>query len=175
VRQSTLTPWVTSFSVDSEAGHPAPSKDSHIGEHLALLAAYGGSTFNRTCSRRTFELKGRSMQTQDMLPLINDVFVEVFGGEDVRSDEAAEYFQDGGADYIQWARIEGEVVNCRNEVDVEMYPQQKSVAHMIEIEIALPVNRLALFDSLWAWLNVFVIDLNMTTVYLLVCRGKRGR
>jgi hypothetical protein len=54
-----------------------------------------------------------------------------------------------------------------------MYPQQKSVAHMIEIEIALPVNRLALFDSLWAWLNVFVIDLNMTTVYLLVCRGEK--
>jgi hypothetical protein len=97
----TLTPQITSVIVDSEAGHPAPSKDSHIGEHLALLAAYGGSTFNRTCSRRTFELKGRSMQTQDMLPLINDVFVEVFGGEDVRSDEAAEYFQDGGADYIQ--------------------------------------------------------------------------
>jgi hypothetical protein len=64
-------------------------------------------------------------------------------------------------------------VNCRNEVDVEMYPQQKSVAHMIEIEIALPVNRLALFDSLRAWLNVFVIDLNMTTVYLLVCRGEK--
>ena len=83
------------------AGHHAPSKDSHIGEHLALLAAYGGSTFNRTCSRRTFEAKGRSMQTQDMLPLIAEVFVEVFGGEEVRSDEAAEYFQDGGADYIQ--------------------------------------------------------------------------
>ena len=41
------------------------------------------------------------MQTQDMLPLIAEVFVEVFGGEEVRSDEAAEYFQEGGVEYIQ--------------------------------------------------------------------------
>ena len=66
-------------------------------------------------------------------------------------------------------------MNCRNEVDVEMYPQQKSVSHMNETRNALPMNRLALLDSLWAWLNVFVIDLNMTTIYLLVCRGEKGR
>lgn len=74
-----------------DAGHPPPSKESDLGKHIALLAAYGGSTFNRTCSRRTFEEKGRSMQTEDMVPNIHKVFEEVFGEEGVRSEEAKEY------------------------------------------------------------------------------------
>ncbi|KAJ9114683.1 hypothetical protein QFC22_005559 [Naganishia vaughanmartiniae] len=81
--------WVK--GVYEDAGHPAPSKESELGKHIALLAAYGGSTFNRTCSRRTFEDKGRSMQTEDMIPNIHKVFEEVFGNEGVRSDEAKEY------------------------------------------------------------------------------------
>lgn len=67
-----------------KAGHPPPPSSSDIAKHIPLLAAYGASTFNRTCSRRTFEEKGRSMQTEDMIPNIGKVFEEVFGGEDVR-------------------------------------------------------------------------------------------
>lgn len=84
-----------------KAGHPPPPKDSHIEQHLALLAAYGGSTFNRTCSRKTFEHKGRSMQTEDMLAFVPEVFTDVFGGEETRSEEAAEFFRGDDADYIQ--------------------------------------------------------------------------
>ncbi|TIB71676.1 hypothetical protein E3Q23_00398 [Wallemia mellicola] len=36
-------------------------------EDIPLYAAYGASTFTRECSRLTFEEKGRSMITQDML------------------------------------------------------------------------------------------------------------
>lgn len=50
-----------------------------IAKHITLLAAYGASSFTRTCSRRTFEKHGRSMQTEDMLANIGEVFEEVFG------------------------------------------------------------------------------------------------
>ncbi|WVQ82094.1 ATP-dependent (S)-NAD(P)H-hydrate dehydratase [Cryptococcus sp. DSM 104549] len=62
-------------------GQPAP-KDKAIAENIPLLAAYGASTFNRTCSKRGFEKKGRSMVTGDLVEIVGDVYEEVFGGPD---------------------------------------------------------------------------------------------
>lgn len=82
-----LLAWGTEWTKGTyeRAGRPPPTDADDLAPHIPLLAAYGASTFNRTCSRRTFERKGRSMQTEDMVPNIHEVFEEVFGGEEVRS------------------------------------------------------------------------------------------
>lgn len=46
---------------------------------LPLLAAVGGSMVTRTSSRMAFQLQGRGLVTQDMLPLLGKSFSEVFG------------------------------------------------------------------------------------------------
>ncbi|KAG2075640.1 Ribokinase-like protein [Suillus decipiens] len=46
---------------------------------LPLLAAVGGSMVTRTSSRIAFQLQGRGLVTQDMLPQLGKSFSEVFG------------------------------------------------------------------------------------------------
>ncbi|OAX39613.1 Ribokinase-like protein [Rhizopogon vinicolor AM-OR11-026] len=53
---------------------------------LPLLAAVGGSMVTRTSSRRAFQLEGRGLVTQDMLPQLGKSFSEVFG-EDLWAGE----------------------------------------------------------------------------------------
>lgn len=57
-------------------GHPP---DKELGEHVALLAAYGASSFNRTVSKRGWETKKRAMVTHDLVDLIGGVYEEMFG------------------------------------------------------------------------------------------------
>ena len=45
---------------------------------IPLLAAAAGSYVTRTASRRTFEVKRRSMVTQDMLSNVGPAFEECF-------------------------------------------------------------------------------------------------
>ncbi|KAK4683608.1 ATP-dependent NAD(P)H-hydrate dehydratase, partial [Tremellales sp. Uapishka_1] len=63
------------------AGMPPPSSKG-IAENIPLLAAYGASTFNRTCSKRGWEKKGRSMVTHDLVDLVGPVYDEVFGSSE---------------------------------------------------------------------------------------------
>lgn len=53
---------------------------------LPLLAAVGGSMVTRTSSRRAFQVEGRGLVTQDMLPQLGKSFSEVFG-EDLWAGE----------------------------------------------------------------------------------------
>jgi ATP-dependent NAD(P)H-hydrate dehydratase len=53
--------------------------DDQLTPHVALLAAYGASAFNRTVSRRGFEAKGRSMVTHDLVDLVGPVYEDMFG------------------------------------------------------------------------------------------------
>ena len=50
---------------------------------LPLLAAIGGSIVTRTSSRMAFQVEGRGLVTQDMIPHLGKAFTEIFG-EDVR-------------------------------------------------------------------------------------------
>ena len=50
---------------------------------LPILAAIGASIVTRTCSRMAFEVEGRGLVTQDMIPHLAKAFTEAFG-EDVR-------------------------------------------------------------------------------------------
>lgn len=61
--------------------HVGAPPDSSLTPHVALLAAYGASTFNRALSRRGFSDKGRSMVTHDLLELIQPVYDELFGAQ----------------------------------------------------------------------------------------------
>ena len=45
-------------------------------EDIPLYAAFGASTFTRECSRRTFEVQGRAMITNDMLAHINEAYIK---------------------------------------------------------------------------------------------------
>jgi ATP-dependent NAD(P)H-hydrate dehydratase len=67
-------------------GHPPPSSEE-IAKNIPLLAAYGASTFNRTCSKRGWEKKGRSMVTHDLVDLVGAVYEEVFGPAETESGE----------------------------------------------------------------------------------------
>lgn len=49
---------------------------------LPLLAAIGGSIVTRTSSRMAFQVEGRGLVTQDMIPYLAKAFTEIFG-EDV--------------------------------------------------------------------------------------------
>lgn len=51
---------------------------------LPILAAVGGSIVTRTSSRRAFEVEGRGLVTEDMIPHLGRAFAEVFGEERVR-------------------------------------------------------------------------------------------
>ncbi|KAH7915268.1 Ribokinase-like protein [Hygrophoropsis aurantiaca] len=46
---------------------------------LPILAAIGGSIVTRTSSRRAFQVEGRGLVTQDMIPQLGKAFAEVFG------------------------------------------------------------------------------------------------
>lgn len=46
---------------------------------IPLLASVGGSMVTRTASRIAFGQKGRSVVTQDMLPVLGEAFTEIFG------------------------------------------------------------------------------------------------
>lgn len=83
-----LLAWGTEWlkGTYERAGRPPPEDSEDLAPHIPLLAAYGASTFNRTCSRRTFEAKGRSMVTEDMIERVGGVFEEVFN-EDSRSED----------------------------------------------------------------------------------------
>ncbi|KAH7921224.1 Ribokinase-like protein [Leucogyrophana mollusca] len=48
---------------------------------LPILAAIGGSMVTRTSSRRAFQLEGRGLLTQDMIPQLGKSFTEVFGSD----------------------------------------------------------------------------------------------
>lgn len=50
---------------------------------LPILAAIGASIVTRTCSRMAFEVEGRGLVTQDMIPHLAKAFTEAFS-EDVR-------------------------------------------------------------------------------------------
>jgi len=59
---------------------PLADRDQSIPvSRLPLLAAVGGSMVTRTSSRRAFQLEGRGLVTQDMLPQLGKSFSEVFG------------------------------------------------------------------------------------------------
>lgn len=53
---------------------------------LPILAAIGGSIVTRTCSRMAFQVEGRGLVTQDMIPHLAKAFSETFG-EDVQGGE----------------------------------------------------------------------------------------
>ena len=53
---------------------------------LPILAAIGGSTVTRTCSRMAFQVEGRGLVTQDMVPHLARAFSETFG-EDMQGGE----------------------------------------------------------------------------------------
>lgn len=50
---------------------------------LPVLAAIGGSIVTRTCSRMAFQIEGRGLVTQDIIPHLAKAFTEAFG-EDVQ-------------------------------------------------------------------------------------------
>ncbi|BEJ16319.1 hypothetical protein CspHIS471_0509240 [Cutaneotrichosporon sp. HIS471] len=54
-------------------------EDKVVSEHVALLAAYGASAFNRTVSRTGWERKKRSMVTHDLLDIVGEVYEDMFG------------------------------------------------------------------------------------------------
>lgn len=69
----------------THVGHPP---DDKLTPHVALIAAYGASAFNRTVSRQGWEKFGRSMVTHDLVGLVGGVYEDMFGrnveGEDVK-------------------------------------------------------------------------------------------
>lgn len=61
-------------------GHVPEGKDEEeLARHVALLAAYGASAFNRTVSRRGWETKRRAMVTHDLVELVGEVYQEMYG------------------------------------------------------------------------------------------------
>ena len=46
---------------------------------IPILAAVGGSMVTRTSSKRAFQVEGRGLVTQDIIPYIAKAFVENFG------------------------------------------------------------------------------------------------
>jgi len=53
---------------------------------MPILAAVGGSMVTRTSSKRAFQVEGRGLVTQDIIPYIAKAFTENFG-EDVQAGE----------------------------------------------------------------------------------------
>lgn len=66
--------WARGAYVD--VGHPP---DDELAPHVALLAAYGASAFNRTVSARGFAKMGRSLVTHDLVDLVGPVYEDMFG------------------------------------------------------------------------------------------------
>ncbi|KIJ20970.1 hypothetical protein PAXINDRAFT_160400 [Paxillus involutus ATCC 200175] len=54
---------------------------------LPILAAIGASMVTRTCSKLAFQVQGRGLVTQDMIPYLAKAFEEVFG-KDTQGGEA---------------------------------------------------------------------------------------
>jgi len=74
----TLLAWGREWARGAYAhvGHPP---DEQLTPHVALLAAYGASAFNRTVSARGFAKMGRSMVTHDLVDLVGPVYEDMFG------------------------------------------------------------------------------------------------
>ncbi|KIJ65544.1 hypothetical protein HYDPIDRAFT_110647 [Hydnomerulius pinastri MD-312] len=53
---------------------------------LPILAAVGGSMVTRTSSKKAFQVEGRGLVTQDMIPYLAKAFTEMFG-EDVQGGD----------------------------------------------------------------------------------------
>ncbi|CAK9781098.1 unnamed protein product [Cutaneotrichosporon oleaginosum] len=61
-------------------GHaPRSDEDKAVAQHVALLAAYGASAFNRTVSRTGWERKKRAMVTHDLVDIVGEVYEDMFG------------------------------------------------------------------------------------------------
>lgn len=79
---ATLLAWGREWANGTykHVGHaPTPDEEKDLVPHIAVLAAYGGSAFNRTVSRRGWEEKKRAMVTHDLIELIGPVYHEMFG------------------------------------------------------------------------------------------------
>jgi ATP-dependent NAD(P)H-hydrate dehydratase len=61
-------------------GHaPSSDEDQAVAQHVALLAAYGASAFNRTVSRTGWERRKRAMVTHDLVDIVGEVYEDMFG------------------------------------------------------------------------------------------------
>lgn len=76
----TLLAWGRLWAQGTYKDCGAPP-DDELKPHIALLAAYGGSNFNRHLSRAGYKAKGRSMVTHDLLELIHPVYDDLFGAQ----------------------------------------------------------------------------------------------
>lgn len=76
----TLLAWGRLWSQGTYESVGSPP-DEELKEHVALLAAYGGSNFNRHLSRAGYKKMGRAMVTHDLLELIHPVYDEMFGAQ----------------------------------------------------------------------------------------------
>lgn len=79
----TLLAWGRLWAQGAYAHVGAPP-DEGLAEHVALLAAYGGSNFNRHLSRAGYKKMGRAMVTHDLLELIHPTYDDMFGAQQSR-------------------------------------------------------------------------------------------
>lgn len=78
----TLLAWGREWSRGAyeSVGHaPTQEEKEQVVPHVALLAAYGGSTVNRQVSFRGFNAHRRSMVTHDLLEYLGGVHDDLFG------------------------------------------------------------------------------------------------
>ncbi|KAG8221036.1 Ribokinase-like protein [Butyriboletus roseoflavus] len=73
----TMLAWGKCYEEGAYGDHALPVS------RLPMLAAIGGSIVTRTSSRRAFQVEGRGLVTQDMIPHLAKAFTEIFG-EDIR-------------------------------------------------------------------------------------------
>ncbi|KAH0836732.1 Ribokinase-like protein [Lanmaoa asiatica] len=76
----TMLAWGKCYEEGAYGDHALPVS------RLPILAAIGGSIVTRTSSRRAFQVEGRGLVTQDMIPHLAKSFTEIFG-EDVQGGE----------------------------------------------------------------------------------------
>ncbi|KAF8202301.1 H-hydrate dehydratase [Pholiota molesta] len=69
----TFMAWGRCYEEGAFGDHAIPAS------RIPLLASIGGSMVTRTASRIAFGQKGRSVVTQDMLPVLGEAFTEIFG------------------------------------------------------------------------------------------------
>ncbi|GMK55268.1 hypothetical protein CspeluHIS016_0203240 [Cutaneotrichosporon spelunceum] len=63
----------------AHVGHAPSDEDAAVVDHVAVLAAYGASAFNRTVSHVGWERKKRAMVTHDLLDIVGEVYEDMFG------------------------------------------------------------------------------------------------
>jgi ATP-dependent NAD(P)H-hydrate dehydratase len=69
---------------DSEKGKKGQKMDE---KETLRLAAFGGASITRECSRRAFEKKGRSLQASDLTDEVHGCFLDLFG--EVEGEESS--------------------------------------------------------------------------------------